>query len=1015
MNKIRFAIVTLIVVLMNLGNIPSILAQDCPNVVIDDSLSATKLNRAAICNAAKPWSSGFKVYVFLTDYRPVNEDDWFTKLDNFEIGQTIRDSSGFKKTAIAFEASTVQPTIYTANITVGESLANTALWDDAKREQLKGSFGNALAGNVTEAFVQTITKAYQIAFPPIPTPLPPAPTQVIVQGPVTNVKVDTAPLAQGAGILIAVVVIAFVGFFLVKLVVIPLVQAGKKTWKYRTQIKILTGRVNNILLACEKLLAGTDATGTVIYVLWQAHGGQKYPERDKQVRKLLTSAMQALSKAFELRSILVKNAGLSLEDQVQSWEMIYLTVVGISERILSMDATQQEQLLNPMYVVERASVSDDLASQLDQIFANLQQDQSLRIEILVADVTTISNQGILGVVDQVKSMLHQLKEARETAKPALDAARSSLDQFSTSYPFQDVLGKDVALKYVNDLVAKANKAAADELWLDVSDLVKQITDAQSGLQALLEEFYSALKRTTQDEMLVAAIASEGFKLDQFSDTSNEYQTDLEAVTQSVLIGDYLKAGELTREAVNDMSHLLEQVKGLKALRDQNQQRLQELSTAVARSQAYLSQSAETAWSTLQTYPKSNWETVVAGFESAKEVIVGLFDDPADSKDLASSIGTANSMQSQQFKEAEKLLTEAFSTLGTAQQGLESVVHQLEQVHAAEKNAAQGLVDAKRETQKAEARRDSDNTKVSDQVDTWIKSIQKDLKLAETLINEREFTRALALIDKSRKVAAQAYAEADQSIASINAANEQLRTTRTETETLIATASSEQEQLIAAARTGSTMNLVRSMIAKLSQAKVIEKKIGGEDKAWLNSINAAITAYKSIQSDATQALNAVRNDKRDYEMKLREVGSSIDKAQQEILSALNEVRDSDAQGAGSMSLSKAQSILIGMPAYGTSVEMLDQAIAVASQAQQYAQNAYSEAHRQISEVQAARRRAQEEQDRLDRQRRDEEHRRQQQMMSSISHTSSHSSSFGSSSHSSSMGSSSRGSSMGASKR
>ena len=44
----------------------------------------------AICEAARPWAQdGIRPFVFLTDYAPQNEDDWFALLDQVEADAGI--------------------------------------------------------------------------------------------------------------------------------------------------------------------------------------------------------------------------------------------------------------------------------------------------------------------------------------------------------------------------------------------------------------------------------------------------------------------------------------------------------------------------------------------------------------------------------------------------------------------------------------------------------------------------------------------------------------------------------------------------------------------------------------------------------------------------------------------------------------------------------------------------------------------------------------------------------------
>jgi len=87
----------------------------------------------AICNAAQPWADdGFRVLIFLTDYRPTSEDDWFALLDQAETDAGLRGPDGFDKNALAFEASTATHLSWAYSVTYGEQLYGSALDTDDK-------------------------------------------------------------------------------------------------------------------------------------------------------------------------------------------------------------------------------------------------------------------------------------------------------------------------------------------------------------------------------------------------------------------------------------------------------------------------------------------------------------------------------------------------------------------------------------------------------------------------------------------------------------------------------------------------------------------------------------------------------------------------------------------------------------------------------------------------------------------------------------------------------------------
>ena len=56
----------------------------------------------AVCEAAQALDdAGYFVFVYVTDYEPGNENQWFARLDDVEAEAGIRDGSGFQLNAIA--------------------------------------------------------------------------------------------------------------------------------------------------------------------------------------------------------------------------------------------------------------------------------------------------------------------------------------------------------------------------------------------------------------------------------------------------------------------------------------------------------------------------------------------------------------------------------------------------------------------------------------------------------------------------------------------------------------------------------------------------------------------------------------------------------------------------------------------------------------------------------------------------------------------------------------------------
>ena len=481
------------------------LAQGCGVAFLDKSESVD-FNEEEICKAAEPLiSKGIEVYVFMTDEDPKDEDAWFAILDRIEIndwGIYRPADDTFKKSALAIEFTT-NTTNPWGNVGFGEQFNSTPLNGKPNQDAIRGLLRSSLkGGDHNVAVVQTLSSVYSSAFPP-PTATP-VPQQVVVQeGNKTEVNVDTAPVIKGVGTFLWwLAILGFLGGF-VWFLGIPGVQFVLALYKHRQHISDLRMRVADLLNDAQQTIPGDDPDATMLYTIWTSMGG-KVSDRDNEVQMLISRGQRSLGIAFEVFLQLKRGAAswwnlAKVKEQVQAWETLYLTVTGRTESILNMTGEEQANLLDPILVIEPEEISDQLVAQIEEVRRNLRGGGKLKIEVTIVDQNTIDELGVLGSIDRVKQSIHDLRTARESARPMMEELQERLAS-QRSEPLPDGVSDTQANGHVDGLIAKAEQLLTEQKWLDAVETIRNAADALEQTKKALAEIAHAAQ--TMSEIVV---------------------------------------------------------------------------------------------------------------------------------------------------------------------------------------------------------------------------------------------------------------------------------------------------------------------------------------------------------------------------------------------------------------------------------------------------------------------------------------------------------------------------------
>ena len=557
-------------------------------------------------------------------------------------------------------------------------------------------------------------------------------------------------------------------------------------------------------------------------------------------------------------------------------------------------------------------------------------------------------------MEEVKNLLFELQQAKANAEPELAKARELRDQTAASLVVPSGLTLQQLLTYPDAQLQAAAQALQDQQWLDVKTATDNATQALSQLPELVGHFSQASKDFQSRLKTISQVACYGFQTDMVADKMSSANTDLEAAANAISAGKYSEASELINRANLSSQQAAQVVQDLLDLYQKNAASLVQLSANVATMEAFRA-SVQPSWVQLRTYPHSNWQEVAANFETATQTLHLLFDDPADTNDLASRIQQLNALQKvEACQKAAEMLQQANVDLHTASSQLSAIVSQLKIVQSAEQSASAALDAASTDLAKSVAYRNRENAKIDPAVDDQISQANAALISARNLFAGRDFTQAAQAISASRQLSQAALSSARNQVGEIDALYQQLATVRSQATDLVKGARNAFHALVAPAQSSTASALVGDAETALKQATLNESRCAGlEDHDLKFALQKAIEAYRATFEAAKQANRQTSQDAINYKQKLDDANQAISDAQSAIDSAQGYVNDSDAGGYGRDTLSQLQNDTLTRIEYGVSYEAMQQRVRQASHIRESASQAESAARSHIRQVEAAR--------------------------------------------------------------
>ena len=483
----RFVLVLVIILVGTIGFVQSVLAQDnCPSAIINDETGTLALT--SICEAAKQWSDkGVSLYILYSQASFNNEDSWYKYLDQKETKTGQRLGDNVKTYFLAFEATADGQW---TSITQGDYVYyNTPF--NKQVDRLKGVLNNGVvAGNATQAFINTLNEGFTIAFPtPVPQQSEQAPVIMVVAPQPTRKPIDWGPIISVAkNVIFSLLSIgAVIAFF--QFVVKPGWEIVLKLFQIYKHFSTIKVRTTKLLDGLGRLFEGNNSETMLLFQLLESYGIKKYPKANEEIQEWLRRSKIALTEGTQLRNILVNNKGKRqpIDQQVKAWETLYLTLVGSNPEILKLTDEQITELLDISAGVDTTS-DVQLVEQIRAVVKEL-SNGGYKIEFMLVKPETVDKEGVLGYLKQAKDQLVELRKAKAEAIPRVKEARAILVAAGIG-PFPGKLTANQVFFKANKLIAEAEKNIVDKLWLpairQAEDAIDLITVGQQSLPTIIQ-------------------------------------------------------------------------------------------------------------------------------------------------------------------------------------------------------------------------------------------------------------------------------------------------------------------------------------------------------------------------------------------------------------------------------------------------------------------------------------------------------------------------------------------------
>jgi len=574
---------------------------------------------------------------------------------------------------------------------------------------------------------------------------------------------------------------------------------------------------------------------------------------------------------------------------------------------------------------------------------------------------------VLRASEALAETQREIKDIHQ-ATQALSKAEQSWKAFSSAVPDvrSDVAKPETINKSVDQQLAEAGQLIGQGELEFALEKATSLDDVQPEAVGMVSKFSIFLDDHDQRLKLIQHIESQGYRLvvqDQIAHVGQCAQWANEALTAA----DFLRAKNWIEELEYTSQAALQQMQGLEALQQHNKQRLKALAKDVAQTEQQRLKIHAPLWQSIQEdFHESNWDEIENHFDQATAFIEALFDDPKDDEDLASQIGQLNSMEQQQFNQAENLLSQGEGNLEKARILLQQLQLHQEKIKRAKEIHQTTYQMAQKKLTQITQRRDDNDRLISHEVDEKLDDANHTLNEAKLAMEAHSYLDVLALCQNIQALCDQSNAEITQQMEEIDQCIEKKEDAKFESRTALENL---EDAIESAPETSVKQITYQKMSTALAGIETAEKyeanALTMEDQEMANAYRKSFEAYQQVQQFAVDAFESFIDDQTDYQVELKNAQAAVHQANTTISKAQKTCSRYRASGIGKSQLGMALSRMPTMPKTGDTLDEIKRVKHAAAEAKKLAQKAdwlatkasndYMEAHQH--KIEARRRRRQ----------------------------------------------------------
>ena len=490
----------------------------------------------------------------------------------------------------------------------------------------------------------------------------------------------------------------------------------------------------------------------------------------------------------------------------------------------------------------------------------------------------------------------------------------------------------------------------DRLYEDVQESTQIATKHLQSAIAFCDNFQHHLDTKSKSVALIAHIDSRGFHKPAFVETCMESLEKFQQLAMSAVVNgnNWSDANRLIASAEAEATKVVTEYQKWVSLREINQTKLRDFSQKVAHLTKYADESVLPAWNTLKTFSPDNYDDILGAFDDAKQALGKAFDDPANESDLASQAERLNSMDQQQFDQAESALLTMEHSIVLAGDLLEKILERLRSVELAKREYQATYSLANRAIAEAKASYAGPLDRfVREATEEEVAVAQRNAEESLVLFNNGSVVKAYELVEQARLKALEAKQSADDQVRRVRQALMSAEKTIDSLKSLERELQQEYQLVNSVVLLTNTHELVQSALRLAPSAYNLFAQLASlEDDALFQATDRFAQSTTAHFDALHEAKRAILSDKEAHQRRMQTARENVLIAIRRIDEAKRMTSDPKANNAGVAELQSAERILPKDEIMGATYSQLATIILQAEESARYAEEAIRLAQAQI---------------------------------------------------------------------